>query len=103
MPANGNRVTQKQLYQEVMALEGRLSSKIDAVLAAVHENREKSAGEFACLNEGFRGFRKRLDDLDSPEGRVALLERSEGRWKAFAAVIGSLAGAIAGFLTGRQG
>jgi hypothetical protein len=103
MPANGNRVTQKQLYQEVMALEGRLSSKIDAVLAAVNENRTLSAAEFACVNEGMRNLK---GDLKGPGGlveRVDRIEASETRWKAFSAVLGSLGGALAGFLTGRQG
>jgi hypothetical protein len=103
MPANGNRVTQKQLYQEVMALEGRLSSKIDAVLAAVHENRTLSAAEFACLHEGTGANSKRLDVLDGPEGRVAILEKSDTRWKALTALLGALGGALTGFLAGRQG
>jgi hypothetical protein len=103
MTGNSNRVTQKQLYQEIMALEGRLGSKIDAVLAAVNENRTANAKEYACLQAGFQAAQKRLGDLDGPNGRVANLEGSDNRWKAFTALLGALGGAVTGFLTGRQG
>ena len=95
MTANGSRVTQKQLYDTVLAVDEKLSKKIDTVLAAVSENRIANAGEFASLNEGLNG-KGGLKD------RVHTLETSETKWRALTAVVIAGAGAFFGWLTGRS-
>lgn len=102
MPPNGsNRVTQRQHFEAIMALDSKLSTKVDAVLAAVNENRTANAAAFGKLGQCLESHHNRLEALDGPDGRVAGLERSETRWRALTAFLGALAGAFFGWLTGK--
>ncbi|OGC64629.1 hypothetical protein A3J33_00975 [candidate division WWE3 bacterium RIFCSPLOWO2_02_FULL_53_10] len=112
MPTNGSRVTQKQLFETVMELDGKLSSKMDNILAQVTSNRTANAGEFACLQEGLNGLKTRLegkgglidriDTIDGKGGRLTVLEHSDRKVGFWASLIGVVSAAIAGILASRN-
>ena len=122
MPSNGSRVTPKQHYEDLSALskafgealsssEERLGIKIDRASEAISANRTANAADAASLQAGLTalggrldakgGILDRLSNLDGPDGAIEGLKRSERRWGAAGAILGPIAGAVVGFLTGR--
>src|SRR3990167_11340067 len=90
MPTN-DRVTQKQHYEDltrlgeglgksVADLDSKLGGKIDAVLAAVIENRERGTGQYAEVGAAIQvlkdlrdkpgGIMDRLSSMDIAGGRL---------------------------------
>jgi len=61
---NGNRVTQKQLYDELGAVEQRVSKKIDALIESVNKVTVDHAGQLSAVCERQTSNVARLDAQD---------------------------------------
>ena len=130
MTANGSRVTQKQHYDDltklgeglgksVADLDSKLSGKIDAVLVAVMENRERVTNQYADVQVGLKvlqdlrdkpgGLMDRMTAIDKAGGRLDCLDDkivdlrvSDKQVGVIASVIGAVAAAISGVIASRQ-
>ena len=122
MPPN-NRVTQRQHFEDlaklgeglgksVADLDNKLGAKVDAVLAAVAENRVANAGEYASLQTGLQSLQERLTGkggvidrigaIDGPGGRLTVLEHSDRKVGFWAGLVGVVSAAIAAIIGSRQ-
>jgi len=129
MPPN-DRVTQKQHYEDltklgeglgksVADLDSKLSGKIDAVLVAVMENRERVTNQYADVQVGLKvlqdlrdkpgGLMDRMTAIDKAGGRLDCLDDkivdlrvSDKQVGVIASVIGAVAAAISGVIASRQ-
>ena len=130
MPSNGSRVTQKQHYEDltrlgeglgksVADLDRKLGGKIDAVLAAVIENRERVTGQYAEVGAAIQvlkdlrdkpgGIMARRTAMDRAGGRLDCLDDkivelrvSDKQVGVIASIIGAVAAAISGVIASRQ-
>jgi len=130
MTANGSRVTQKQHYDDltklgeglgksVADLDSKLSGKIDAVLVAVMENRERVTNQYAGVQVGLQvlqdlrdkpgGIMDRMTAIDKAGGRLDILDNkivdlkvSDKQVGIIASIIGAVAAAISGVIASRQ-
>jgi hypothetical protein len=73
MPPNSNKVSQRQFYEELRAVELRLTSRIDVVLEAVHENRTITATTLASLTRADEEICRRLTGVDGEGGAIEVL------------------------------
>ena len=129
MTAN-DRVTQKQHYEDltklgeglgksVADLDSKLSGKIDAVLVAVMENRERVTNQYAGVQVGLQvlqdlrdkpgGLMDRMTAIDKAGGRLDILDNkivdlkvSDKQVGIIASIIGAVAAAISGVIASRQ-
>src|SRR3989304_779810 len=129
MPPN-DRVTQKQHYEDltklgeglgksVADLDSKLSGKIDAVLVAVMENRERVTNQYADVQVGLKvlqdlrdkpgGLMDRMTAIDKAGGRldcladkIVDLKVSDKQVGVIASIIGAVAAAISGVIGSRQ-
>ena len=130
MPSNGSRVTQKQHYEDltrlgeglgksVADLDRKLGGKIDAVLVAVMENRERVTNQYAGVQVGLQvlqdlrdkpgGIMDRMTAIDKAGGRLDILDNkivdlkvSDKQVGIIASIIGAVAAAISGVIASRQ-
>ena len=105
MAANGSKVSQKQFYDELRAVELRLGGKIDVVLEAVHENRTITATSLASLSKADEDICRRLTDVDGKGGSIEQLHGhvddlriADKRWGGLAATIAALGSVLATLL-----
>src|SRR3989337_273823 len=129
MPPN-DRVTQKQHYEDltrlgeglgksVADLDSKLSAKLDGLLVAVMENRERVTNQYAGVQVGLQvlqdlrdkpgGLMDRMLEIDKVGGRLDILDNkivelrvSDKQVGVLASVIGAVAAAISGVLASRQ-
>lgn len=105
MPTNGSKVSQRQFYEELRAVELRLTTKIDTVLEAVHENRTITATTMATLAKADEELCRRVNAIDGKDGAIEVLHQhvdnlrlSDKRWGGLAAAIAALGTALAALL-----
>ena len=107
------------LGKSVADLDSKLSSKIDAVLVAVMENRERVTTQYAGVQVGLQvlqdlrdkpgGLMDRLATIDKVGGRLDILDNkivdlrvSDKQVGVIASIIGAVAAAISGVIASRQ-
>jgi len=83
MSANGNRVTTKQFYEKLGAVEEKITRRLDILL----EGQTR-------VDTIVQAHEKRLDKHESD---IESLERSDRRWAGISGLIAAIAGAIAGW------
>ena len=130
METNGSKVSQRQHYEDltklgeglsksVTDLDTKLSAKMDGLLVAVMENRERVMIQYTNVEAGLKvlqdlrdkpgGLLDRMTALDRVGGRLDILDGkivdlkvSDKQVGVIASVIGAVAAAISGVLASRQ-
>ena len=130
METNGSKVSQRQHYEDltrlgeglgksVADLDSKLSAKLDGLLVAVMENRERVTNQYAGVQVGLQvlqdlrdkpgGLMDRMLEIDKVGGRLDILDSkivelrvSDKQVGVIASVIGAVAAAISGVLASRQ-
>ena len=130
METNGSKVSQRQHYEDltrlgeglgksVADLDSKLSAKLDGLLVAVMENRERVTNQYAGVQVGLQvlqdlrdkpgGLMDRMLEIDKVGGRLDILDSkivelrvSDKQVGVIASVIGAIAAAISGVIASRQ-
>jgi len=130
METNGSKVSQRQHYEDltrlgeglgksVADLDSKLSAKLDGLLVAVMENRERVTNQYAGVQVGLQvlqdlrdkpgGLMDRMLEIDKVGGRLDIIDNkivelrvSDKQVGVIASVIGAVAAAISGVLASRQ-
>jgi len=130
METNGSKVSKRQHYEDltklgeglsksVTDLDTKLSAKMDGLLVAVMENRERVMIQYTNVEAGLKvlqdlrdkpgGLLDRMTALDRVGGRLDILDGkivdlkvSDKQVGVIASVIGAVAAAISGVLASRQ-
>ena len=130
METNDSKVSQRQHYEDltrlgeglvksVADLDSKLSAKLDGLLVAVMENRERVTNQYAGVQVGLQvlqdlrdkpgGLMDRMLEIDKVGGRLDILDSkivelrvSDKQVGVIASVIGAVAAAISGVLASRQ-
>ena len=130
METNGSKVSQRQHYEDltrlgeglgksVADLDSKLSAKLDGLLVAVMENRERVTNQYAGVQVGLQvlqdlrdkpgGLMDRMLEIDKVGGRLDIIDNkivelrgSDKQVGVIASVIGAIAAAISGVIASRQ-
>ena len=130
METNDSKVSQRQHYEDltrlgeglgksVADLDSKLSAKLDGLLVAVMENRERVTNQYAGVQVGLQvlqdlrdkpgGLMDRMLEIDKVGGRLDIIDNkivelrvSDKQVGVIASVIGAVAAAISGVLASRQ-
>ena len=130
METNGSKVSQRQHYEDltrlgeglgksVADLDSKLSAKLDGLLVAVMENRERVTNQYAGVQVGLQvlqdlrdkpgGLMDRMLAVDKLGGRLDILDDkivelkvSDKQVGVIASIIGAVAAAISGVIASRQ-
>ena len=130
METNGSKVSQRQHYEDltklgeglsksVTDLDTKLSAKMDGLLVAVMENRERVMIQYTSVEAGLKvlqdlrdkpgGLLDRMTALDRVGGRLDILDGkivelrvSDKQVGVVASIIGAVAAAISGVIASRQ-
>ena len=130
METNGSKVSQRQHYEDltklgeglsksVTDLDTKLSAKMDGLLVAVMENRERVMIQYTSVEAGLKvlqdlrdkpgGLLDRMTALDRVGGRLDILDGkivdlkvSDKQVGVIASIIGAIAAAISGVIASRQ-
>jgi len=130
METNGSKVSQRQHYEDltrlgeglgksVADLDSKLSAKLDGLLVAVMENRERVTNQYAGVQVGLQvlqdlrdkpgGLMDRMLEIDKVGGRLDIIDNkivelrvSDKQVGVIASVIGAVAAAISGVIASRQ-
>ena len=104
MPPN-NKVSQKQLYDTVMAVEGRLSTQIASVLVAVNSHQVTTMTALASLTTANAEMARRVTAIDGKDGAIEVLHGhvddlrlSDRKWGGLAALIAAVGTTLAALL-----
>ena len=80
---NGGRVTTREFYDALRAMDGRINRRLDGLLEG--QTRTTTIAE---------AHEKRLDKLES---EIGILEKSDHKWAGISGVIAAILGAVAGW------